>query len=159
VPNGATRRYGVEIGGYYRPLEGVLIDADLAWTHARYLNFGAAGRYVPNAPGQVASVGAEFNRPGGWFGGVRIRYLGASPLSQDNTIRSRPSLQLYGESGYHLSTNLSVALSVYNLLGRHDYDIEYYYASQLRGEAAPVNDVHAHPVEPRSLRASLRYYF
>jgi outer membrane receptor protein involved in Fe transport len=159
VPRGATRRYGVEIGGYYRPLEGVLIDADLAWTHARYLNFNAAGQYLANAPGQVASVGAEFNRPSGWFGGVRIRYLGASPLSQDNSIRSRPSLQLDGESGYHLSTDLSVTLSVYNLLGRHDYDIEYYYASQLRGEAAPVNDVHAHPVEPRSLRASLSHYF
>ena len=159
VPSGATRRYGVEIGAGYRPLEGLLIDADLAWTHARYLNFGAAGRYIPNAPGQVASVGAEFNRPGGWFGGARIRYLGASPLTQDDTIRSRPSLQLYGESGYHLSAHLSVALSVYNLLGRHDYDIEYYYASQLRGEAAPVNDLHAHPVEPRSLRASLRYDF
>jgi hypothetical protein len=24
--------------------------------------------------------------------------------------------------------------------------------SQLRGEAAPVNDIHFHPVEPRSLR-------
>jgi outer membrane receptor protein involved in Fe transport len=159
VPKGATRRYGVEIGGYYRPLAGVLIDADLAWTHARYLNFGTAGRYIPNAPERVASVGAELNQPGGWFGGLRVRYLGASPLSEDNTIRSRPSLQLYGESGYHLSTDLSVALSVYNLLGRHDYDIEYYYASQLRGEAAPVNDLHAHPMEPRSLRASLSYSF
>jgi len=159
VPRGATRRYGVEIGGYYRPLEGVLIDADLAWTHARYLNSATAGRYIPNAPEQAASVGAQFNRPGGWFGGARIRYLGASPLSQDNTIRSRPSLQLYGESGYHLSAHLSVALSVYNLLDRRDYDIEYYYASQLRGETAPVNGVHAHPMEPRSFRASLSYFF
>jgi hypothetical protein len=54
---------------------------------------------------------------------------------------------------------LSVALSVYNLLNRRDHDIEYYYASQLRGEAAPINDLHAHPMEPRSFRASLRYYF
>jgi hypothetical protein len=82
-----------------------------------------------------------------------------SPLSLDNTIRSRPSLQLYGESGYHLSAHLSVALSVYNLLNRRDDDIEYYYASQLRGEAAPVNDLHTHPMEPRSFRASPRYYF
>jgi outer membrane receptor protein involved in Fe transport len=159
VPNGATRRYGVEIGGYYRPLEGVLIDADLAWTHARYLNFDAAGQYIPNAPEQVASMGAQFNRPSGWFGGARIRYLGASPLGQDNTIRSRPSLQLYGEWGYHFSAQLSAELSVYNLLNRRDDDIEYYYASRLRDEAAPVNDLHAHPMEPRSFRASLSYYF
>jgi len=53
-----------------------------------------------------------------------------------------------------VSTHLSVALSVYNLLDRRDYDIEYYYVSQLRGEA-----VHAHSMESRSFRGSLSYYF
>jgi hypothetical protein len=54
---------------------------------------------------------------------------------------------------------LSAELSVYNLLNRRDDDIEFYYASRLRDEAAPVNDLHAHPMEPRSFRASLSYYF
>ncbi len=53
-----------------------------------------------------------------------------------------------------VTTHLSVALSVYNLLDRRDYDIEYYYVSQLRGEA-----VHAHSMESRSFRGSLSYYF
>jgi outer membrane receptor protein involved in Fe transport len=157
VPSGATRRYGVELSASYHPLDSLLIDADLAWTHARYTDHDPAGQYIPNALERVASLGAEVNRPSGWFGGARVRYFGASPVNQDDSVRSRPSLQVYAEAGYHFSAQLSASLRVYNLLDRRDYDVEYYYASQLRGEPAPVNDIHFHPVEPRSLRASLKY--
>ena len=48
---------------------------------------------------------------------------------------------------------------VFNLFNRKASDIEYHYASQLRGEAAPVNGVVFHPVEPRTLRVSLLHNF
>jgi len=48
---------------------------------------------------------------------------------------------------------------VFNLLDRRDDDIEYYYASRLRNEAVAVNDLHFHPMEPRSVRVSLGYRF
>ena len=38
-------------------------------------------------------------------------------------------------------------------------DIEYFYASRLPGEAAPVADRHMHPAEPRTLRLTLRKAF
>jgi len=104
-------------------------------------------------------VGAQINRPGGWYGGGRLRYFGAAPVTQDDSVRSRPSLQIYAEAGYHFSAQLSASLAVYNLLDRRDYDIEYYYVSRLRGETAAVNDIHFHPLEPRSLRVSLVYRF
>jgi hypothetical protein len=159
VPSGATRRYGLELSASFHPLDSLVFDTDLAWTRARYVNGAPGGRYLPNAPQRVASAGAELNRAGGWFGGVRLRYLGATPLTPDDSVRSRASLQLSAEAGFHFSARLSAALSAFNLLDRRDYDIEYYYASQLRGEAAPVDDLHVHPVEPRSLRASLSYRF
>jgi outer membrane receptor protein involved in Fe transport len=88
-----------------------------------------------------------------------VRYFGATPLTQDDTVRSRPSLQVNGEAGYRFTRALSGSVSVVNLLDRQDYDIEYYYASQLHGEAAPVNDLHVHPMESRSVRVSLSYQF
>jgi hypothetical protein len=54
---------------------------------------------------------------------------------------------------------LSGVISAFNLLDRQDYDIEYYYPSQLRGESAPVNDIHFHPAEPLSIRVALTYRF
>jgi hypothetical protein len=159
VPNGPTRRYGIEVGAYYRPIDWIVIDADLAWTHARFTDVEPEGQYIPNALEQVASIGMTINRSAGWFGGARLRYFGAGPITQDNTVRSRPSLQLYAEGGYHFSASLSGVVSVFNLLDRQDDDIEYYYASQLRGETAPVYDIHLHPAEPLTVRAALTYRF
>jgi len=159
VPEGATRRYGLELSAVWHPQPWMRVDFDVAWTHARFSGFDPAGQYLPNAPQAVAALGVEINRPSGWFGGAHARYFGATPLTQNDTVRSRPSLQLNGEVGYRFSPALSGSISIFNLLDRRDDDIEYYYASQLRGEAAPVTDLHFHPMEPRSVRASLTYRF
>ena len=159
VPSGATRRYGLELTAAARPQPWLRLDVDLAWTHARFTDFSPAGQYLPNAPEKVAALGIELNRPSGWFGGAHLRYLGASPLTPDDTVRSRPSLQVNAEAGYHFSPALAATVSVFNLLDRPDDDIEYFYASRLQAEGMPVNDRHFHPVEPRSLRASLGYRF
>ncbi|WP_233556217.1 hypothetical protein [Noviherbaspirillum sedimenti] len=44
---------------------------------------------------------------------------------------------------------------VLNLFNRKISDIDYFYKSQLRNEAAPVSDIHTHPAEPRALRVGL----
>jgi len=54
---------------------------------------------------------------------------------------------------------VKLSLSVFNLFDREDADITYFYESQLPGEAAPVEDIHFHPVEPRTLRAALTVRF
>jgi hypothetical protein len=159
VPSGATRRYGLELTAACHPERWMRLDLDLAWTRARFTDFSAAGQYLPNAPEEVVALGIEINRSSGWFGGAHLRYLGASPLTQDDTVRSRPSLQVNAEAGYQFSPALAGTVSVFNLLDRHDDDIEYYYASRLQGEAMPVNDRHFHPMEPRSVRVSFSYRF
>ena len=42
---------------------------------------------------------------------------------------------------------------------RKDAAIDYHYASRLKGQAAEVNDIHFHPIEPRSFRVNLTYNF
>ena len=47
-------------------------------------------------------------------------------------------------------------VDVVNLFNRKGSDIDYHYASRLKGEPAEgVGDIHFHPVEPRSLWVSL----
>jgi outer membrane cobalamin receptor len=159
VPSGATRRYGLELTAAWRPGSWLRIDLDLAWTHARFTDFSSAGQYLPNAPERVAALGAQINRASGWFGGAHLRYFGATPLTQDDAVRSHPSAQVNAEAGYHFSPALSATVSVFNLLDRRDDDIEYYYASRLRSETMAVDDLHLHPMEPRSVRVSLGYRF
>jgi outer membrane receptor protein involved in Fe transport len=99
------------------------------------------------------------NRSDGWFGGARVRYLGEAPLIEDDSVRSDPTLLVNVEAGYRFSERLSAFVTVFNLFDAEDNDITYFYESQLPGEAAPVEDIHFHPVEPRTLRGTLTWRF
>ena len=74
-------------------------------------------------------------------------------------MRSKSTTTLNGRIGYHVNPNVTVQLEVFNLLNRKDSAIDYYYTSQLRGEAAPVDDIHFHPIESRSVRVSMLVNF
>ena len=49
----------------------------------------------------------------------------------------------------------ALELEGFNLANRKDSAIDYYYASQLKGESQPHDDIHFHPLEPRSFRLML----
>jgi hypothetical protein len=158
-PSRASRRGGVELGIRYAPAATVVVDADLAWTRARFAVHDLTGDAIPNALGRVASVGATLSRDSGWFGGARARYFGPAPLTTDGRVRSAATLMVSLDAGYHFSAGLSATVTVFNALDRRDNDISYYYASRLPGEATPVRDIHVHPVEPRALRVALTMKF
>ncbi|NML62380.1 hypothetical protein HHL21_15110 [Massilia sp. RP-1-19] len=49
---------------------------------------------------------------------------------------------------------------MFNLLDRKASDVDYLYRSRLRGEPpGGVEDIHLHPVEPRSARLTLARTF
>jgi outer membrane receptor protein involved in Fe transport len=163
-----SRRYGVEWINYWRPQRWLLVDAELAWTHARFTeaNPDNGGKYIPGALNTVAQVGVTVDNLGPWFGSVQLRYFGPRPLIEDNSVRSDPTTITNLRVGYILSKNFRVHLDVLNLFDRKDHDIDYYYPSCLRNElgsaACPlggggdgINDIHFHPVEPREFRLSL----
>ena len=158
-PSRASRRSGIELGALYAPADWIVVDADLAWTRARFTDPDPVGDRIPNAVESVMSMGVTLNRETGWFGGARLRYFGPAPLLEDNSVRSSSTLVVNIEGGYHFSSSLRGVITVFNVLDRRDNDIAYYYASQLKGEAAPVNDIHFHPVEPRTVRAALTMRF
>ena len=58
-----------------------------------------------------------------------------------------------------LGSSAELTLDVFNLFDRKVNDIQYFYESQLPGEAASVNDRHVHPAEPRTARLSLLVRF
>ena len=153
--NRASRRHGVELGVYVTPRAWLTLDADLAWSKARFTQFDEAGDHIPGAVESVASVGVAVQHPGGWFGGARFRHFGAAPLIEDDTVRSDPTTVVNLEVGRRIGKRFSIALAAYNLLDSRDNDITYFYESQLPGESAPVADRHFHPVEPRTLRLTL----
>lgn len=161
-PSGPTRRYGVEFANWYTPTPWLTLDADYAWSHSRFTDFESDGPYVPEALMATFDGGvALHDLPdlGGLSLGLRLRYFGPRPLTQDNKVQSRATTLLYANAGYDFD-NWSLGLDVFNLLDARDSDIDYFYTSRLPGEPlAGVDDIHTHPSEPREFRFSLTRRF
>ena len=142
------------------PRPGVTVEVDYALSRARYLDQQAmAGPYIPGAIEKMASLGLSYDQQARWSAGLRLRYFGPRPLLEDNSVRSSSSTLVNLRLAYRIDPKTRLALDVLNLFDRQASDIDYYYASQLSREAAPVNDLHSHPAEPRTLRLSLRLSF
>ncbi len=154
-----SRRQGVEWANYWNPNERLLIDGDVSLSNARFTDSVPAGSRIPGAIEQAASIGVSLQESEPWSGGVRLRYFGPRPLIEDNSVRSKSSTLVNLQLGYKFTRQLRATLDILNLLNAVVSDIDYYYASQLPGEAAPVNDIHSHPAEPRTLRITLKMSF
>lgn len=150
--NGPSKRRGVEWNNRYVPVPWLLVDADLAWTHARF----ASGDRIPNAVDKVASLAVTLRELGPWSASLQWRYLGSGALIEDNSVRSLASLTTNLRVGRKLWGRGELTFDVFNLGNRKVNDIEYFYESRLPGEAAPVADKHVHPAEPRTVRVTLK---
>src|SRR5207253_6173040 len=111
------------------------------------------GDRIPGALEGVASAGVSFHDLGRLSGSLRDRYLGPRPLIEDNSVRSARSNLVTATLGYDITRHYRMIVDGLNLLNARVSDVDYYYASRLPGEPlGGVNDIHTHPVEPRTLR-------
>ncbi|MFD0667590.1 TonB-dependent receptor [Ramlibacter sp. MAHUQ-53] len=156
APSRASRRRGLEWDIHWRVVPWLQWDLAMAWSRARFTQPDPAGDAVPGAAGRVASLGATVSGPGAWSGHVQLRHVGPRPLVEDGSQRSSPSTLAQVRVAYRLTPQTQFRVDVFNLLNRKASDVEYFYASRLRGEApGGVEDLHLHPVEPRSVRVTV----
>lgn len=160
-PGRASRRIGIEFNNYYKPASWLTIDADIAFTRARFRDADPAGRRIPGAVEGVASVAAAVDSLGPYFGALQLRYFGPRPLTEDNRVRSKGTATLNGRIGYKMNKTTRIELEGFNLTNRRDSAIDYYYASRLANEpaGAAIDDIHFHPIESRSFRITLATRF
>ena len=159
-PNGASERYGVEWNNHLVLGRWLLFDTDLAYTHARYVKMndnGQVGNYIPNSVPKVASVGLTLNQIDGWSAGIKLRYMGRYPLSQNNSLVGPSSVVTDLRVLHELSPDVSVSLDVLNMFDRSYDEVAYEQAYKIN-EASPlvVDGVTVHPGEPREYRVTLR---
>ena len=151
----ASRRTGFEFSNYYKPIPWLTVDADIAFAKGRYSTFDPVGDRIPGAVEGVASVALAVDNLGPYFGALQLRYFGPRPLLEDNSVRSKSTATLNGRIGFKFNPKLKIELEGFNLTNRNASAIDYYYASQLKGETSKVNDIHFHPIESRSFRLTL----
>ena len=177
-PSGATTRTGIELGNTYQINSWLHADLNAAFSRARFdrnvppddLGCGGAapgypcaqpigitGRYVPNSPTNVIDAGLTAQHPSGWFGAIRARHFGESPLVEDNSAKSPAYTTMDLQLGFQRPGHWLAAIDVFNLADVKWNDIEYYYVSRLKNEASPTSDFVVHPGVPLTVRAHFQY--
>lgn len=151
----ASRRRGIELTAYYRITDVWNFDAEYAHTQAEFTD---SGDDIPGAIEDVLQTGVSAAFSNGWSGAARVRYFGERPLIEDGSVKSDASTVVNLQAGYR-QASWSVRGEILNLLDSDDHDIDYLYESQLPGESEPVEDIHYHVLEPRTVRVSLAYQF
>jgi hypothetical protein len=155
-----SRRLGFEWTNFWRVSPKLGMDLDVTWTDARFTDDDPAGGEIPGAIVTTVAAGVTVDDLGRWFGALRLRYFSGGPLIEDGSVTWGPTALLSGRLGFNVTDNLRLVVDGFNLLGREDDDIAYYYASRLRREPlAGVEDIHFHPVVKPSVRATLRWRF
>src|SRR5690606_3294450 len=84
---GASKRHGIEMGAIYAPNDWLVLDADLTLTKAR-LSGAGHDDHIPNSVDRTFALGLIVDDLNNWSGGLRVRYLGEAPLSEDNSAQS-----------------------------------------------------------------------
>jgi hypothetical protein len=155
-----SRRLGVEWTNYWQVTPELGLDLDATYTDARFTDDDPAGDDVPGAIVATVAAGVTVENLGRCFGALRLRYFSGGPLSEDGSVTRGPTALLSGRVGFDLTERLQLVVDGFNLLGREDDDIAYFYTSRLRGEPLDgIEDIHFHPVVKPCVRATVAFRF
>lgn len=162
-PSRASRRYGIEVTAYWWLTEYWSLDMEYSRTRSQFTQSDPAdpslGDDIPGAIPSVAAAGLNFSHPHGYFGSARVRYFGPRPLDENGDVYSSSTTVVNVRAGYRWR-QWQLSADVLNLFDSRSHDIDYFYASRLPGEPlGGVEDVHFHPLEPRTLRLYASYRF
>ncbi len=152
---GRSRRIGVTMANFWKPIASLTVDSDLSFTRARFADNGDVGDRIPGALERVVTAGLTWESPTGIHAAARLRHFGSSALIEDNSVRGTPTTLVNLNAGTTIrGTRFSATLL--NAANARSSDVQYYYTSRIAGESGTgVADVHFHPVEPRMLRLGI----
>ena len=115
----------------------------MSLSRARFADVEAEHAFVPEAVNRVVSAGVAVDNLHRTFAALRLRYFGPRALVDDDSVRSKATTLLNAEGGYQFNKYLRLNLSMFNLANSKVSDIDYYFASRLRGEpVGGVEDIH-----------------
>lgn len=157
-PSGKSRRFGADLGIRFQPLENFYLNADINYSHARFIEEENGQDYVPLAPVVTSTGSVNWDFMHGFSLGLQYRYLGERPAVEDNSIRTKA----YFVNDLMLSYNRQkwgANIQVNNLFNVKWNEAQFATETQLKGEAEPITDLTYTPGNPFGVRVGLYYKF
>ncbi|RRB00940.1 TonB-dependent receptor [Larkinella rosea] len=157
-PSGKSRRYGVDLSVRYQLTHHLYADLDLNTAKPRAIGVESGQNYLPLAPTFTSTGGLTFQNAGRWSGSLRYRYMGNRPANEDNSIVAQSYFVTDLQVNY-TRTKYQFGLSVQNLLNTRWKETQFATESRLRGETAPVDEIHFTPGTPFFARLSWTFFW
>ena len=154
-PRGATRRYGTEVSAKLKLTDFLQLVSDWTLTHAE---FRGTGQAVPLAPELTIRTDLIARLPWGLQSTLEMRYLGDRPAVEDRSATAKGYTVIDWTTRYRYK-QVGFFVSIENLFDAQWREAQFFFASQLRTEAAPVNDIHFTPGVPRTFLLGMSLYF
>ena len=155
--SGRTRRIGVDLELRHQLMSNVWFDGDVNLARGRFRDDPVGANLIPLAPTRTATAGLTL-RDTPVEGGIRVRHIGSRAAIEDNSVRAS------GSTTWELfvawtTGPLRVVGTIDNLLNAHWNEAQFATTSRLRGEAAPVTELHYTPGAPRRISAGVEWRF
>ncbi len=157
-PSGQTVRRGVDFSLRYQLTDNLYLDGDLNYTIARASEEEEGANLIPLAPELTSIGGLTFQHPSGFSGSLRYRYIRDRAANEDNSIVAEGYFITDLNLGYQFK-NLTLGVTVENLLNQEWNEAQFATESRLRDEAEPVEELHFTPGTPFFVRGSISYSF
>ena len=157
-PSDGSKRSGFETNIFWNLSDFWTIDLLASIVDSEFKNVESHLNAIPNAHGRVIGAGITYVNLDNWTASLRISHFGDAALTEDNSP-PHESTTLFNLGISYDFGSVETGVELINLFDAQDIDIAYWYASRLPDETEPVEDIHFHPTDPFSVRASLRWKF
>ncbi|MGH7696204.1 MAG: TonB-dependent receptor domain-containing protein, partial [Gemmatimonadaceae bacterium] len=156
--SGRSRRTGLDLEGRVRLASWLWGDADVNLAGGRLRDEPRGADRIPLAPTITTAGGLRTTEARGIAAGIRWRHIGARAANEDNSVRACgfTLLETFSTLRWRGST---IRLAVDNVLNVRWNEAQFATTSRLRGEAAPVTELHYTPGAPRTFTLGLEKKF
>jgi outer membrane cobalamin receptor len=158
APGGKTKREGIDVSARYQLAKWIFADLNVNLARPRLADSAKNKGYLALAPTFTSTGGLDFRFDNGINGGLSYRYMHSRPGNNTNTLIA---------DGYFVSDlklnytkkRYEVGLSIENLLNTKWNEFEAERVSQLRGEAAPIDQMSFTPGTPFFAKLRIAVFF
>jgi hypothetical protein len=154
---GQTQRFGLDVSVRYEISKNLYADLDVSLANPRALGVEKAENNLPLAPKFTSIGGLTYRKQNGWNGSIRYRYMANRPANETNSVVAVGYFIVDGAINYS-TPKWEVGLSIQNMLNTKWKETQFDTESRLKGEAAPVSEIHFTPGTPFFARMNMTVF-
>lgn len=155
---GGSRKKGFDLSVKYQLTTYLWADINVNYANGYLTEAPKNANLLPLQPRMNATGGLTLKLAQGLNGSIRYRYMGRRPATEDGSVYAK-SYFITDAVIRYTKRKYEIGLAAENIFNTQWSEAQFYDASRLKNEAAPVMDFHTTPGTPFFIKASVSYFF